>query len=128
MTYYLGRRPQGDLIRFQAATTPTKASHGQRFTSAIGPFRTLLGLEWYFRYGQNNPHVITTEDAERFALTDNTGGWPLIREQLMVEMGMTPDELEASYEAAALDQAEYASDFSPVSIPVLIPARILVPA
>lgn len=128
MAHYLGRRPQGDLVRFQASSTPTKSSHGQRFTSAIGPFRTLLGLEWYFRYGQNNPHVITTEDAEHFALTDNTGGWPLIREQVLAEMSMTPDELEASYEAAALDQAEYANDFSPAATPILIPTHVMVPA
>jgi hypothetical protein len=34
------------LVPFWSATVPTETTHGDRFTSAIGPFRTLAALRY----------------------------------------------------------------------------------
>ena len=69
MTFYLGKRPQGDLIMFQSAHTPTRQNTDPRFVSAIGPFASELGASYYARYGQDNPALRTCADAERLMRT-----------------------------------------------------------
>lgn len=59
---YTGRREV-----FRAASEPTEQSHGERFASVIGPFRTLRGAEFMRDYGRSNPHCQTVDDAERLA-------------------------------------------------------------
>jgi hypothetical protein len=90
--FWLGKRHQGDLVRFSCMNTPTRDTHGHRYTAVIGPFKTILGAEFYRRYGQGNPHIVTVDDAERLALECNEGAWPLIREQLQIEMNMLAQE------------------------------------
>lgn len=90
--FWLGKRPQGDLVRFSCTKIPAEETHGHRYTAVIGPFKTILGAEFYRRYGQGNPHIVTTDDAERLAVECDEGAWPLIREQLQVEISMSVQE------------------------------------
>lgn len=91
MAFYLGKRPQGDLVRFQSATTPTVESHGDRFRVVIGPFKSKVGAAFFARYGANNPHIQTAEDAERLARQHP------VMEQLIVEESLTASELTVAH-------------------------------
>ena len=77
MPYYLGKRPQGDLVRFHSPTTPTKASHGHLYTSVIGSFKSKVGASYYARFGQNNPALRTLDDVEEAARAGNGPEEPL---------------------------------------------------
>ena len=101
MAIYLGRRRQGDLVQFSSAFVPTRESHGHLYTAVIGPFKTKVGASYFARYGRNNPHIQTADDAERLARAD-----PLM-EQAIVEESMTEQELSIALECDALDQLEY---------------------
>jgi hypothetical protein len=101
MVVYLGRRPQGDLVRFQSPTVPTRESHGARFTSVIGPFQSKVGAAFFARYGADNPHIRTAADAERLARQHP------VMEQLIMEERLTAGELEAARECDLQDQFEY---------------------
>jgi hypothetical protein len=107
MAFYLGKRGQDDLVLFRSPTTPTKESHGHLYTAVIGPFKSKVGASYYARYGRNNPHIRSVDDAERLARAD-----PLM-EQAIVEESMTDEELTIALECDALDQNEY----SPKSLP-----------
>ncbi len=100
MAFYLGKRPQGDLIRFQSPTVPTSESHGDRFSVVIGPFQSKVGAAFFARYGANNPHIRTAGDAERLARQHPA------MEQLIVEESLTAKELEAARECDLQDQCE----------------------
>jgi hypothetical protein len=100
MAIYLGKRPQGDFVRFQSPTVPTRESHGDRFTVVIGPFQSKVGAAFFARYGANNPHIRTAGDAERLARQHPA------MEQLIVEESMTAGELEAARECDLQDQLE----------------------
>ena len=52
---------------FRAINTPTEATHGNVYSSAIGPFRTMRGALFMAQYGAGNPHVQRVADAERIA-------------------------------------------------------------
>jgi hypothetical protein len=101
MAIYLGRRKQGDLVRFRSSTIPTKESHGHLYTAVIGPFKSKVGASYFARYGRNNPHIQTADDAERLARAD-----PLM-EQAIIEESMTDEELVIARECDALDKSEY---------------------
>ena len=101
MAFYLGKRPQGDLIPFRSPITPTQETHGDRFTLVIGPFRTKVGATFFARYGRNNPHIRSADDAERLAREH-----PLM-EQAIVEETLAAEELEAALECDLQDQLEY---------------------
>ena len=89
MAIYLGRRPQGDLIRFECESHPTNT--GSRFTGVIGPFATRLGASYYVRYGQQAG--ISPADADRLAIEDPNPVWQLHREMLEAEYAMSAEEL-----------------------------------
>ncbi len=112
MAFYLGRRKQGDLILFRSAQPPTKESHGQRFTSVIGPFKSKVGASYYARYGQGNPRLRNAEDVERLARADPR------MEQAIVEESMTDEELAIAHECEALDQLEANPNHHPISIQI----------
>lgn len=112
MAYYLGRRAQGDLILFHSPHVPTKESHGARFLTVIGPFRSKVGASYYARYGQGNPHIRNADDAERLARSDPR------MEQAIVEEGMTQEELAIAHECEALDQIEADPNHHPISIQI----------
>ena len=95
MAFFLGKRAQGDQIMYEAAA-PLKRYKTYMFIGATGPFLSRLGASYYARCGRGNPAMITPADAERLAIEDNTGAWPIIREQIKAEMLMTPDELAAT--------------------------------
>ena len=101
MAIYLGKQKQGDLVQFRSPTIPTKESHGHLYTAVIGPFRSRVGASYFARYGRNNPHIRTADDAERLARAD-----PLM-EQAIVEESMTDGELTIALECAAQDKDEY---------------------
>ena len=101
MAIYLGKQKQGDLVQFRSPTIPTKESHGHLYTAVIGPFKSKVGASYFARYGRNNPHIRTADDAERLARTD-----PLM-EQSIVEESMTDEELTIALECDAQDQHEY---------------------
>ena len=115
MAYYLGRRAQGDLILFRSAQPPTKESHGQRFISVIGPFKSKVGASYYARYGQGDPRLCTAEDMERLARLDPR------MEQAIVEAAMTREELAIARECEALDQLEANPNSHP--IPIQLPTQ-----
>ena len=119
MAYYLGRRAQGDLILFHAAQTPTKETHGLRFTAVIGPFKSKVGASYYARYGRDNPHIRTANDAERLARADPR------MEQAIVEEAMTREELAIARECEALDQLETDPNSHP--IPIQLPTQGAIP-
>ena len=101
MAIYLGKQKQGDLVQFRSPTIPTKESHGHLYTAVIGPFKSKVGASYFARYGLNNPHIRTADDAERLARAD-----PLM-EQSIVEESMTDEELVIALECDAQDQHEY---------------------
>ena len=101
MAIYLGKRKQGDLVQFRSPIIPTKESHGHLYTAVIGPFKSKVGASYFARYGRNNPHIRTADDAERLARAD-----PLM-EQAIVEESMTDEELVIALECDAQDQHEY---------------------
>lgn len=101
MAIYLGKRKQGDLVQFRSSTIPTKESHGHLYTAVIGPFKSKVGACYFARYGRNNPHIRTADDAERLARAD-----PLM-EQAIVEESMTDEELAIALECDAQDKGEY---------------------
>jgi hypothetical protein len=98
---YLGKQKQGDLVQFRSPIVPTKESHGRLYTAIIGPFKSKVGASYFARYGQNNPHIRTADDAERLARAD-----PLM-EQAIVEESMTDEELAIALECDAQDKGEY---------------------
>ena len=108
MAFYLGRRGQDDLILFRSSTTPTEETHGHLYTAVIGPFKSKVGASYFARYGRNNPHIRTADDAERLARAD-----PLM-EQAIVEESMTDEELAIALEYDALDHNEYSPKLLPV--------------
>ncbi|NUQ86709.1 MAG: hypothetical protein HUU11_18575 [Anaerolineales bacterium] len=101
MAFYLGRRGPDDLVLFRSSTIPTKESHGHLYTAVIGPFKSKVGASYFARYGRNNPHIHTADDAERLARADPR------MEQVIVEESMTDEELAIALECDAQDQAEY---------------------
>ncbi len=106
MAFFLGKRAQGDQLMYEAAG-PLKRYKSYTFTGATGPFLSRLGASYYARCGRGNPAIVTPADSERLAIEDNSGAWPIIREQIKAEMLMTPDELAAT----RLDMAcEYEPD------------------
>ena len=119
MAYYLGRRAQGDLILFHAAQIPTKETHGLRFTAVIGPFKSRVGASYYARYGKDNPHIRTADDAERLARAGPR------MEQAIVEEAMTREELAIARECEALDQLETDPNSHP--IPIQLPTQGAIP-
>jgi hypothetical protein len=52
---------------FHSTETPTQQTHGGVYSYVIGPFRTLRGAGYMARYGSNNPHLQTVDDAENAA-------------------------------------------------------------
>ncbi len=101
MAIYLGKQKQGDLVQFRSPTIPTKESHGHLYTAVIGPFKSKVGASYFARYGRNNPHIRTADDAERLARAD-----PMM-EQSIVEESMTDEELAIALQCDAQDQHEY---------------------
>jgi hypothetical protein len=101
MAFYLGRRGADDLVLFHSPFVPTKQSHGHLYTAVIGPFRSRVGASYFARYGRNNPHIRTADDAEYLARAD-----PFV-EQAIVEESMTGEELTIARECDAQDQNEY---------------------
>ena len=101
MAFYLGKRGQDDLVLLHFSKIPTKETHGHLYTAVIGPFKSKVGASYFARYGRNNPHIRTAEDAERLARAD-----PLM-EQAVVEESMTDEELAIALECDAQDQIEY---------------------
>jgi integrase len=55
MVYYLGRRPQGDWVVFRSKAQPIRETHGERFTSSIGAFKSRVAARWYHRYERERP-------------------------------------------------------------------------
>ncbi len=101
MAFYLGRRGPDDLVLFRSSTIPTKESHGHLYTAVIGPFKSRVGASYFARYGRNNPHLRTADDAERLARADPR------MEQTIVEESMTGEEWAIALECDAQDQYEY---------------------
>ena len=76
MGIYVGIKPRTAKREvFESARTPTQSSHGKRYSSVIGPFRTVSGAEVMARYGRNNPHLQQVSDAEKMATKMRKEGW-----------------------------------------------------
>ena len=109
MAFYLGRCGPDDLILFSASKTPTQESHGHLYTAVIGPFKTKVGASYFARYGRNNPHIRSADDAERLARAD-----PMM-EQAIVEESMTDEELDVALQCDAQDRDEYSPQPMPAA-------------
>ena len=103
MPFYLGKRGEDDLILFHSVAIPNKQTHGHLYKAVIGPFQSKVGAGYFARYGRDNPQIRTAADAERLARAD-----PCM-EHLIVEEGMTTEELSIALECDAQDQAEYST-------------------
>ena len=101
MAFYLGKRPQGDLILFRSSNIPNKETHGHLFTAVIGPFKSKVGAHYFARYGRDNPHLHTAKEVERLARADPR------MEQAIVEESLSAEELATALECDAQDQLEY---------------------
>ena len=101
MAFYLGKRPQGDLILFHSSNIPTKETHGHLFTAVIGPFKSKVGAHYFARYGRDNPQLLMAEEVERLARADPR------MEQAIVEESLSAEELATALECDAQDQLEY---------------------
>lgn len=55
---------------FRPDTTPTEIKYRHLYNACIGPFRTLRAAKYMLKYGQNNPHLFTVNDAERLSKND----------------------------------------------------------
>jgi len=65
--YYVGSKgTHMEIFRF--AKTPTASTHGDRFASVTGPFRTKGGAQAMVDGGYGNPHTLTVSQCERIAL------------------------------------------------------------
>jgi hypothetical protein len=89
--FWLGKYADGSFIRY-LAEKPLTSRCGRKFVGAVGPFLSPLGAAYYARH-TGCPKIVTLKEAERLAREDNEGAWPLIREQLLVEMSMSPQEM-----------------------------------
>ena len=65
--WYVGLQ-NGHRETFKSTERPTQAAWGGQYSAVIGPFRTQRGALFMARYGTDNPHVCTVQDAERLAL------------------------------------------------------------
>jgi hypothetical protein len=101
MPYYLGKRPQGDLLSFYSPTPPRAATHGSRYVSVMGPFRSQVGACYYARYGQFLPRLSDPDRIESLARADPRMAQALVEERLSAE------ERSIALECAAVDQSEY---------------------
>ena len=65
---YVGRLIDSNKSEvFEHDKTPTREVFGKKYSTVIGDFKTKEGAEYMCKYGENNPHVQTVEDAERLA-------------------------------------------------------------
>jgi hypothetical protein len=67
MKYYIGHLRGGKLQAFQSNKLPTHESHGKLYYAVTGPFKTKRAALWAEKYGYNNPHFQTIDDAERLS-------------------------------------------------------------
>lgn len=64
---WVGCRFTGPNEVFRCDFVPTMKTHGRQFLAVIGPFRTIRGARFMARYGKNNPHCQTVDEADRLA-------------------------------------------------------------
>jgi len=64
---YVGVKADRSRAVFRSETTPTRTTHVETFVMVIGPFKTLQGAQFMKRFGEGNPNVRYTGDAERLA-------------------------------------------------------------
>jgi hypothetical protein len=67
MGIYLGLNAGAPGAIFRHETTPTFATHGDRYGAVVGPFRTMRGARFMRDHGRGNPHCQHVDDAERLA-------------------------------------------------------------
>lgn len=65
--FYIGWNGRAyDILKL--AVEPSHATHGTKYSHFVGPFATRRGAEFMARPEQrNNPHVQTSDDADRIA-------------------------------------------------------------
>jgi hypothetical protein len=88
--YWLGKCADGSFIRYFSAQ-PMQIRGSRVFVGAVGPFLSPLGAAYYAR--REAESILTPQQAERLAREDNEGGWPLAREQILLEMTMSDQEI-----------------------------------
>ncbi len=91
--FWLGKCADGSYLRY-LAEKPLTVRRGRDFVGAVGPFLSALGASYYARQDTANLTSLSAAQVERLAREDNTGAWPLIREQLLVEMSMSPQDMD----------------------------------
>jgi hypothetical protein len=91
--YWLGKCANGSFIRY-LSTQPMEAKGEHAFVGAVGPFLSRLGAAYYVQRDAASLKILSPEEIERLAREDDEGAWPLIREQMLVEMSMTGQEID----------------------------------
>jgi hypothetical protein len=86
----LGKCADGSFIRY-VCDKPLVRKEQRVFVGAVGPFLSPLGAAYYAR--RETESLLTPQQAERLAREDNEGGWPLAREQILLEMTMSDQEI-----------------------------------
>lgn len=64
--YYVGVKGKR-FEKFLSEKTPTSGTHGDKYVSVIGPFRSKAGATIMEKYGYDNPHVQSVAQAELLA-------------------------------------------------------------
>lgn len=64
--FYVGHQG-GKRFFFSSETTPTRATHGDKYNAVVGPFRTKRAAMWASATAPNNPHYQHVNDAERIS-------------------------------------------------------------
>jgi hypothetical protein len=90
--YWLGKCADGSFIRY-LSSQPMQARAGRVFVGAIGPFLSPLSAAYYAHREAESLSLLTPQQAERLAREDSEGGWPLAREQILLEMTMSDQEI-----------------------------------
>lgn len=90
--FWLGKYADGSFVRY-LAEKPLLSRRGRKFVGAVGPFLSPLGAAYYARRGIANLKILSAAEVERLAREDDEGAWPLVREQLLVEMSISTQEL-----------------------------------
>jgi len=64
--YFVGYTHTGNLEFFTSTSIPVREDN-LPYLAVVGPFKTKRGALWAVKYGKDNPHFATVNDAERLA-------------------------------------------------------------
>ena len=81
MAWYVGKTQMGRREIFSSGRIPTEDSHGKRFRSAEGPFKSMRGAEEFARVWNAGGQITQEQVNERHPRLRRTSRDPMTREQ-----------------------------------------------